>query len=114
MPEVDETFSEVTIDGIKIDDAQLRVLTAQLALPHLAGRVLSLDCPRCEAPHYDIGPLAYTPHRVHICDCGHRFEAKGQLKNVIGNPMVKVLAELETKTPLRRRPVGPSLRAETK
>lgn len=112
-PEIDETFSKVVIDGITIDDAQLRVLMAQSALPHLVGRVLYLECPRCDAPHYDTGELAYTPHRVHVCECGKEFTAPGRMKNVIGNPMVGTLAALEAKAPLTRRKFVSTLRPET-
>ena len=41
----DETFSRVTVDGVHLDEAMIRMLMAQSALPHIAGRVVSVRCP---------------------------------------------------------------------
>lgn len=103
VPTVDETFDNVTIDGISIDEKQLRVLMAQQHLPHLRHRITSLACPKCEEPHFDTGELAYTPHAEHHCRCGVSFQAEGRLRLVVSNPIVAELRQLECSTKLKRR-----------
>jgi hypothetical protein len=110
-PAFDETYDDVTIDGVRLDCTQLRILMAQHALPHLAGRVVSLECPSCERPHFDRGELAYTPHKLHSCECGTEFSNRGRLKNVIGNPMVATLATLQERATRPRRKSHPRGRA---
>ena len=41
LPTIDETFSEISVDGVRLDPTVVRVWMAQSALPHLRGRVLS-------------------------------------------------------------------------
>lgn len=103
MPTVDETFDDVTIDGIVLDNMQLRFLMAQQVLPHLQGRIVSLVCPKCDTPHFDVDALAYTPHAKHTCSCGATFSAPGRMKNVVSNPMVATLEQLEKKAVRPRR-----------
>lgn len=92
---IDNTYDDVTIDGIRLNADQLRTLMAQNALPHINGRVQSLICPFCEQYHFDIGSHAYTPHDKHLCEwCGREFSAKGRLRQTIGNPMVSILEKL--------------------
>lgn len=105
VPNVDETFDDVTIDGVRLDNVQLRVLMAQLALPHLRSRIVSLICPKCGAPHFDVGELAYSPHVRHVCACGNEFDAKGRTKKVVSNPMLATLASLERTAARPRRVV---------
>jgi len=112
MPSLDETYHPLIIDGIRIDSHQLRVLMAQLALPHLSSRVAALVCPRREEPHFDVGSLAYTPHRVHECGCGGEFQPPGRIKNVIGNPMIATLEKLEKFAARPRRIVTAGLSVE--
>lgn len=95
VPSVDETFDDVTINGIRLDNQQIRVLMAQKTLPHLSGRVVCLVCPGCDTPHFDEGANAYTPHIVHSCSCGAEFEHAGRLKKVVSNPAVHALQRLE-------------------
>lgn len=95
MPPLDDTFTQVTIDGIKLDAVQVRIYMAQSAMPHLEGRVVNLVCPKCKHDHFDEGVLAFTPHIEHECGhCGAVFRAKTQTKKTIGNPFVAVRHEL--------------------
>jgi len=95
MPEVDETYAKVTIDGVKLDPEQVRTYMAQSAMPHLEGRVVDLACAHCGAPHFETGEHAFTPHIDHECHtCGETFQAPGQLKKTIGNPFVGVRKKL--------------------
>ena len=95
MPDVDETYAKVTIDGIRLDAEQVRTYMAQSAMPHLEGRVVDLTCLHCESPHFDRGEHAFTPHINHECHaCGETFQAPGQLKKTIGNPFVGVRKRL--------------------
>lgn len=105
VPTIDETYDTLRIDGILLDNEQMRVLMAQMVLPHLKGRIVSLHCSRCEAPHFDTGKLAYTPHTVHACSCGAEFSHTGRVKNVVSNPMLATLAQIEKKSVRKRRSV---------
>lgn len=48
MPSVDETYDEVEIDGLKLEAEQIRLLMAQMAIPGLAERLITAECPRCK------------------------------------------------------------------
>jgi transposase-like protein len=114
MPDVDETYAKVTIDGIKLDPEQVRTYMAQSAMPHLEGRVVDLVCPHCGEPHFERGELAFSPHIDHDChSCGKTFHASGQKKKTIGNPFVgmrEMLAQNAIR-PVREDKLG--LRPET-
>lgn len=91
---VDETYSEVEIDGEQINDQNVRCLMAQRALIHLANSVVYLECPQCGAEHADSGVEAVVPHVDHRCKlCGHMFQ-HGTGKATIGNPFVRILEQL--------------------
>lgn len=114
IPEPDDTYSKVTIDGIDLDVTQVRTYMAQSAMPHLEGRIVSLNCRYCGASHFDVGELAFTPHVQHDCEvCGKQFEAPTQMKKTIGNPFVAVRLALAKTSPnvLRNDRLG--LRPET-
>jgi transposase-like protein len=111
---LDDTFAEVVIDGISLNAVHTRTYMAQSAMPHLEGRVVGLNCPKCGEPHFDVDELAFTPHIDHICaSCGTRFTARGQMKKTIGNPFVGVREKLagNAPNPLRSDKLG--LRPET-
>jgi len=92
---IDETFSRVTVDGVHLDDVMIRILMAQSALPHIAGRVVSVRCPKCLRSHFDTAENAFTPHEEHYCEtCGSKFRSLGRMRKTIGNPMIGTLAEL--------------------
>jgi transposase-like protein len=110
----DDTFSRVTVDGIKLDPAMVRTLMAQNALPHIAGRVKDVNCPSCGVGYFDTGEAAFTPHDTYTCGtCGHTFPAKGKLRKTIGNPMVGVLARLAEGAPRPPRKHDLNLLPET-
>lgn len=114
MPDVDETYAKVTIDGIKLDPEQVRTYMAQSAMPHLEGRVVDLFCRFCGEPHFDSGERAFTPHIHHDCQsCGKVLQASGQMKKTIGNPFVGVRKTLGLNAtgPVREDKLG--LRPET-
>lgn len=97
---IDDTFSRVTIDGIKLDPVYVRVYMAQRALPHLTGRLTDVHCPSCNTAHFDTGEFAFTPHDVHSCSkCGQEFRSSGKLRKTIGNPMVGIMARLAESSP---------------
>jgi transposase-like protein len=100
MPDLDETYGEVTIDGIKLDPSMVRVLMAQSALPSIKGRVRSIRCPSCGEAHFSTGEPAFTPLSTHTCKrCAHEFAAPGRLRKSIGNPLSSVLIALADKAP---------------
>jgi hypothetical protein len=97
---INETFSEVEIDGVHLNPGQVRVLMAQKALPHIRDRVTSLICPFCDKLHFSIGSAAITPTDHHLCSiCGHKFRSKGRLRKLIGNPIVAELKQLAAYAP---------------
>lgn len=94
-PERDETYGEVTIDGVTLDPSMVRVLMAQSALPSIKNRVLPIDCPSCRDPQFSIGEFAFTPMSTHTCGrCGHQFMAPGKLRKTIANPLPGIVAQL--------------------
>jgi transposase-like protein len=98
--EVDDTFSEVIIDGIALNSEMVRTLMVQRALPHIADRVVALKCPRCGAGKFDQNERAYTPASQHACSqCGASFQATGRLRNVVSNPIIAVLDRLASNAP---------------
>jgi len=93
--ELDDTFSEVVIDGIKLNPTHVRVLMAQNTLPHIAGRIKSLDCPKCGHAHFSDGESAFTPRAMHECKhCGQAFPGRGKLRNLISNPALRIIEQL--------------------
>jgi hypothetical protein len=99
-PEVDDTYREVTIDGILLDPVMVRVLMAQNVMPSLKGRVRSMDCPTCGHPGFDSGEAAYVSSRTHICsECGRQFPTPGRMRNAVANPLPVILAELAKTAP---------------
>jgi hypothetical protein len=99
-PTVDDTFREVTIDGIQFDPFMVRVLMAQHVMPSLEGRVRSMNCPNCCHPQFDAGEAAYVPAPTHTCsECGCRFPTPGRTRNAVANPLPAILADLAKLAP---------------
>lgn len=97
---IDETYSRVTVDGVRLDGTMIRTLMAQSALPHLGGRVVSVRCPQCRHPHFDTSEHAFTPHEDHVCGgCGATFRTSGRVRKTIGNPMIGLFADLGRNAP---------------
>ena len=95
MPELDNTYAQVVVDGFNLDAIHVRHFMAQSAMPHLEGRVVALSRRACGQPHFDIGELAFTPHIEHDCiSCGATFTAPTQMKKTIGNPFAAVRVAL--------------------
>jgi transposase-like protein len=93
----DETYSEVIIDGVSLDQVQLSYLMAQRALRYLDGKIVSLKC-GCGLPYFDEGEAAFRPHNDRTCGgCGRAVLSKGRLKNVVSNPFLDTIAQLEAK-----------------
>ena len=104
QPEIDETFASVVIDGVELDPAPIRRLMAQMALPHLSGRIVGMVCPRCSAPCSSDNEDAFTPKVEHTCrTCGSICRNSGRLRLVIANPAILALADLERGTNRRRQ-----------
>jgi hypothetical protein len=99
-PLLDDTFREVTIDGIQLDPVMVRVLMAQNVMPSLKGRVRSMYCPNCGHAQFDAGEAGYVPLPTHICvECGRQFPTQGRMRNVVANPLPAILAELAKLAP---------------
>ena len=110
----DDTFSNVTIDGVCLDPLMVRTLMAQRSLPHIMDRLISIDCPSCSSPHFDLNELAFTPKKSFICGiCGIEFPSKGKLRNVVSNPLIGILAKLSQNAPRVPQQHNLNLLAET-
>ena len=113
-PELDDTYSQVTIDSVNLNPEEVRILMAQMTLPSLRKRVLSLDCPCCGQKQFDTGELAFTPIAVHRCKgCDHQFAAAGRLRKTIANPLLGTLAQLAQGAPRQPQRHNLNLMAET-
>lgn len=99
-PEIDETYSQVAIDGVELDPMMVRVLMAQETLPYLKGRVLPLACKICGEAQFDKDELAFTPVSKHRCRrCGCEFVAPGRLRKTVANPLIALLEGLAQGAP---------------
>jgi NAD-dependent SIR2 family protein deacetylase len=99
-PDIDDTYSHVTIDGIELNPLMVRVLMAQNTLPHLRGRVQSLYCDHCGKAVFDKGATAFTPVGLRQCTrCTKSVRSRGRLRNTIGNPLPAVLENLAQHAP---------------
>lgn len=97
---LDDTYSEVVIDGVSLDPVMVRTLMAQSALPHIKKRVVSLTCKRCLISKFNVGDDAFTPSAGRTCSiCGEKLQGAGRLRKVISNPMVAILDELGRNAP---------------
>ena len=114
QPKLDDTYSQVTIDGVNLDPEQVRTLMAQMTLPFLKNRVLSLNCPSCGEELFGFGELAITPVAAHKCKrCGHQSAAAGRLRKTIANPQLGALAKLARNAPRQLQRHELNLMAET-
>jgi Zn-finger nucleic acid-binding protein len=99
-PVIDETFNQVRIDGILLDDAMVHYLMAQQALPHVAGLLEVLCCPNCSGAHVDRDEHAFKPHGEHACEhCGAVFRAPGRRRLSVSNPLLATLERLRRLVP---------------
>lgn len=100
LPDIDDTFSSVRIDGASLNPVMVRTLMAQKSLPHLENRVVTLRCDGCDALEFSAGEQAYTPMAGRRCSkCGDRLVGPGRLRKTIGNPLVATLERLAQNAP---------------
>jgi hypothetical protein len=94
-PKLDDTYSNVVIDGVRLNPAMVRLFMAQSALPHIEGRVISLKCLQCGLSHLDEGEAAFTPHHIHVCRrCGYEFKSNRRVRKTIANPIIELFERL--------------------
>jgi hypothetical protein len=99
-PKLDETYGEVTVDGVRLHPEMVRVLMAQNVMPSLNDRIRSIDCPFCRRPQFAVGGAAYTPTVTQSCSgCGHQFVAPGRLRKTVTNPLPASLSNIAKKAP---------------
>jgi predicted RNA-binding Zn-ribbon protein involved in translation (DUF1610 family) len=96
IPDRDDTFGYVEIDGIVLDDVMIRYFMVQKSLPYLNKYIVSLSCPSCGNDHFDKDDKALNPHKTHECEsCAHVFDDKTRFKGVVSNPILQRLKRLE-------------------
>lgn len=99
-PNIDDTFSAVTIDGVTLDPTMVRTLMAQNALPHISGRVFAMQCVDCNRPAFDEDEDAFTPEIGRRCSqCGGSLIGSGRVRKAISNPLIEVLERLANDAP---------------
>lgn len=95
LPKIDGTFGCVRIDGIELDEEQLRVFMAQNALFYLKRKVVALNCPSCGGEVFDRGEAAFRPKNDRTCaSCGTFFNTVRRRK-VVSNPFVTTVKALK-------------------
>jgi hypothetical protein len=93
-PFLDGTFGHVRIDGVDLDERQLRVFMAQNALAYLRGKVVALDCPACGVAIFDEGEAAFRPRNTRECAiCGTAFVTPRR-RRVVSNPFAATIKTL--------------------
>lgn len=91
----DDTFDAVTLDGITIDETQLRYFMAQSALAHLRGRIVDLKC-ECGEHYFDEGLDGFIPHAKHHCKrCCEQLASPVRLKKIVSNPFLHTIKQLD-------------------
>ena len=109
MPEVDETYGKVTIDGVTLDPVMVRLFMAQSVLPSLKDRVVAVTCTSCREGILSEGELSFTPSTTHRCGkCEKDVPSTGRLRNMVSNPLPLVLSLLEkfATRPLQKHDLG--------
>jgi len=94
-PCVDETYSDVVIDGFKLDPLMVRLLMAQMTLPSLKGRVKAIECPSCHEAQFDFGESSFTPVAIRDCaSCSTAIPPKGRYRKNVASPLIGILEGL--------------------
>lgn len=113
-PVIDDTFSSVEIDGITLDEEQLRTYMAQKALPHISDRIRVIHCASCNAPQFDRAELSFSPVVRRVCQaCGKPVSPKGRQRKVVANPIIEKLDQLSRHAVRRPQSHDPGLLPET-
>lgn len=102
-PQLDGTFNHVRIDGIELNESQLRVFMAQNALVYMNGKVAHLDCPTCGQALFEQGEAAFRPTCEHRCDkCGTNFVTP-ERRRLVSNPFVATIKALKAAAKQKRQ-----------
>jgi hypothetical protein len=87
----DDTYGEVILDGILLNEKQVQYYMAQSALSYLERRVVCARCPRCSTPCFETGEQGFFTHAQHACEsCGTLFKPVGKLRHVVSNPFIEI------------------------
>jgi hypothetical protein len=100
VPNLDDTFSAVEIDDVRLDPIMVHTLMAQNSLSHLEARVVPLKCSRCGRMEFSDGEHAFTPAVARICSkCQGKLTGPTRLRRTIGNPLIATLEQLSANAP---------------
>lgn len=89
-----DTYAEVKIDGILLDENHIRYFMAQNALPSFKGRIVTLRCPSCSTPHFSPDSALSLRSEFQCAECGTTFKNTGKKRLVATNPFVEVREQL--------------------
>jgi hypothetical protein len=99
-PTEDETYGEVTVDGITLDPMMVRIQMAQSVLPSIKDRVVPIRCSSCGTEQFSTGEAAFTPATTRDCaKCGAPCKSGSRLRNTIANPLASILRDLSATAP---------------
>ena len=91
-PAVDDTYNLVEIDGITLDEQQVRIFMGQQSLPHIAKRIRFVGCSTCNTECFDINSDAFEPRTKRYCsECNNPLRVNGKLRKIVANPIIKTL-----------------------
>lgn len=91
----DDTFASITLDGIHLNEEQLRYFMAQQSLAHLQNRIECLTC-NCGEHYFDRGLSAFMPHARHVCErCGSKLVSPTMKKKIVSNPFLLAIDALK-------------------
>ncbi len=85
---IDNTYSEVCIDGEYLDIEMIRLWQIQKMIPELMSNVSAVFCPCCDAAQFDKGIYAVIPQTYRKCQqCAFSFSHESK----ISNPVISIL-----------------------
>ena len=103
QPEVDDTYHLVEIDGVTLDEQQVRTFMVQQSLPHIAKRIRFVSCSTCNTECFDIDSDAFEPRMKRYCsECNNLLRINGKLRKIVANPIIRtleILAKYSVRTP---------------
>ena len=103
LPEIDDTYNSVEIDGIKLHGQQVGTYMAQQSLPHIANRIRFVCCSTCNTQVFDTGSDAFEPYAERYCSgCKNLLRINGKFRKIVANPIVltlELLAKYSIRTP---------------
>ncbi|BCA94402.1 hypothetical protein TUM19329_07630 [Legionella antarctica] len=89
---VDNTYSQVIVNGEYLNIEMIRVLQIQKAVPNLTKDITTVYCPVCDSAQFDTEMHAVIAHTTRVCQkCSRSFEHP----KAISNPALHLLKTIQ-------------------